>query len=78
MGERIIVVGGEIGHLKGIADVYAYTPESDSWAELTPLPKAMVDPVAEEVGGKIVVSYDWQPETYIGTPVAQGLVNRGK
>lgn len=69
MGERMIVVGGEVGHLEGVADVFAYSPESDRWAELTPLPKAMVDPIADVVDGRIVVSYDWEPETYIGTPV---------
>ena len=63
------MVGGEVKRFEAVADVFAYTPETDSWTSLTPLPKALVNPVADNVGGQIVVSYDREPETYIGTPL---------
>ena len=69
MGGRIIVVGGEVDHLKGVNNIFAYSPETDSWTELTPLPLAMVDPVAENVGGKLVVAYNWKPKAFVGTPL---------
>lgn len=69
MGGRIIVVGGEVDHLKGVSNVFAYDPKTDAWISLTPLPVAMVDPVAEDVGGKLVVAYDWKPRAFIGTPL---------
>lgn len=64
---RIVVVGGQIDHLEGVTNVVAYSPEADAWTELTPLPLAMVDPVAENVGGRIVVAYNWRPKAFIGT-----------
>lgn len=69
MGERILVVGGEVDHLKGISDVFAYSPETDSWSALTPLPQAMVDPVADSVNGQLVVAYNWKPKAFVGTPL---------
>ena len=69
MGDRIIVVGGEVDHLKGVNNIFAYSPKTDSWTELTPLPLAMVDPVAANVGGKLVVAYGWKPRAFIGTPL---------
>lgn len=68
VGERIIVMGGETHHLEGIAKIHAYTPRTDSWTELaSELPRAWVSPVARYVGGKIVVTGGWKPETWIGT-----------
>lgn len=67
MNGRVVVVGGEVGHLEGVADVFSYDPQADLWSELTPLPLAMVDPVAENVGGQIVVAYNWRPQAFIGT-----------
>ncbi len=64
---RIVVVGGEVDHLKGVTNVFSYNPQTDAWSELTPLPLAMVDPVAENVGGQIVVAYNWRPQAFIGT-----------
>lgn len=69
MGGRIIVVGGEVSHLKGVSDVFAYDPKTDIWTPLTPLPVAMIDPVAEDVNGKLVVTYGRKPEAFIGTPL---------
>ncbi len=69
MGGRILVVGGEVDHLKGVSDVFAYSPETDSWSALTPLPLAMVDPVADVINGQLVVAYNWKPKAFIGTPL---------
>src|SRR5690606_3386839 len=33
MGGRIIVVGGEYAHLKGVADVLAYDPKTNAWTK---------------------------------------------
>ena len=63
---RIVTVGGEVDHLEGVANVFSYNPRTDAWSELTPLPVAMVDPVAENVGGQIVVAYNWRPKAFIG------------
>lgn len=69
MGGRILVVGGEVDHLKGVSDIFAYSPETDSWSALTPLPQAMVDPVADNVNGQLVVAYNWKPKAFVGTPL---------
>ncbi len=69
VGGRIIVLGGEVDHLKGIDDVVAYDPETDVWSELTPMPVAAVDPVAGYVGGEIVVTKGWKTKAFIGTPL---------
>ena len=67
VGERIIVMGGEVAHLKASASVYAYDPKTDVWSELTPMPVARVSPVARYVGGKIVVASGWRAQAFIGT-----------
>ena len=64
---QIVVVGGEVDHLKGVTNVFSYNPQTNLWSELTPLPLAMVDPVAENVGGQIVVAYNWRPRAFTGT-----------
>ncbi len=69
MGGRIIVVGGEVDHLKGVSNVFAYDPKTNAWTSLTPLPIAMVDPVAENVDGRLVVAYGGRPKAFIGTPL---------
>ena len=69
VGGRIVVMGGEVDHLKGIDDVVAYDPETDTWSELTPMPVSAVDPVAGYVDGEIVVTKGWNPEAFIGTPL---------
>ncbi len=63
------MMGGEVDHLEGVDDVIAYDPKTDVWSELTPRPKAAVDPVAEYVGGEIVVTSGWKPKAFIGTPL---------
>ncbi len=69
MNGRIIVVGGEVGHLMGRPDTFAYNPKTDSWTALTPLPVKMLDPVADNVGGKIVVAYGRDPAAFVGEPL---------
>jgi N-acetylneuraminic acid mutarotase len=72
MGGRIIVVGGEIAHLKPITDVFAYDPETDTWTSLTDLPHALQSAVADEIGGEIFLTGGsgggWRAETYRATP----------
>lgn len=69
---RIIVVGGEVDHLKPVADVFAYAPETDTWTSLNDLPRALQSAVARSLGGQIVVTGGsgggWRAETYIGVP----------
>ncbi len=67
VGERIIVMGGEVAHLKAVANVYAYDPKTDVWSELTPMPVATVSPVARWVDGKIIFAR--KKQAWIGTPV---------
>lgn len=72
MGGRLIVVGGEVDHLKPVSDVFAYDPEVDSWTSLTDLPRALQSAVAAELGGDIFLTGGsgggWRNETYRGTP----------
>ncbi|WMT57069.1 Kelch repeat-containing protein [Truepera radiovictrix] len=72
MGGRIIVVGGEIAHLKPITDVFAYDPETDTWTSLTDLPHALQSAVADEINGEIFLTGGsgggWRAETYRATP----------
>ena len=67
VGERIIVMGGEVAHLKAVANVYAYDPKTDVWSELTPMPVATVSPVARWVDGQIIFAR--KKQAWIGTPV---------
>jgi N-acetylneuraminic acid mutarotase len=69
---RIIVVGGEVDHLKPVANVFAYAPETDTWNALSDLPQALQSTVARNIGGRVIVTGGsgggWRAETYIGVP----------
>ncbi len=67
VGERIIVMGGEVAHLKAVDNMYAYDPETEVWSELTSMPVATVSPVAGWVDGKIILARKTQ--AFIGTPL---------
>lgn len=56
LGGRIIVVGGEIDHLKPVANIFAYEPQTDTWSELSSLPIARMSTVADVVNGTIITA----------------------
>jgi len=71
MGNRILVAGGESSHGASIRNVYAYTPSTNTWAELTPLPIARFSGVATSIGGNIYFSTgNSSTLSWKGTPVA--------
>ena len=53
MGDRIIVLGGEIVHQSSINMVSAFSPATNSWTNLTPLPKDRFSGVAAVLTGDI-------------------------
>ena len=53
MGNRILVLGGEIVHQTSINMVSAYSPATNSWTNLTPLPKDRFSGVAAVLAGDI-------------------------
>lgn len=56
LGGRLIVVGGEIDHLKPVATIFAYDPNRNTWSELSSLPIARMSTVADTVGGTIITA----------------------
>ncbi|WP_310584524.1 NPCBM/NEW2 domain-containing protein [Deinococcus sp.] len=46
MAGRVVVVGGETGHVVPVSDVSAYDPVTNSWQALTPLPERRASAVA--------------------------------
>lgn len=56
LGGRLIVVGGEIDHLKPVATIFAYDPNRDAWSELSQLPVARMSTVADTIGGKLIIA----------------------
>ncbi len=67
---QIIVVGGEIDHLKPVDTVFAYNPAQDSWSELSPLPIARMSTVADTLNGEIITaggSGQRRADTFIAT-----------
>ncbi|MEO7960215.1 MAG: DNRLRE domain-containing protein [Ginsengibacter sp.] len=72
MGNRILVLGGETVHQTSISMVSAYSPATDTWENLTPLPQNRFSGVAGNIGG--IVYYtggSYSKTTFKGTPVVQ-------
>jgi N-acetylneuraminic acid mutarotase len=53
MGERIFVLGGEIRHGTSTKMVSAYSPATNSWQNLTPLPQTRYSGIAGAMSGNI-------------------------
>lgn len=53
MGNRILIFGGEIVHQTSVNLVSAYTPATNTWANLTPLPQSRFSGVAGIMNGTI-------------------------
>jgi len=70
LNDRIIVVGGrnDPGGQPTVSSVAEYNPQLNTWVQLRPLPTALIGPVAEAVGNRIIV-------TNGGTAYNQGSVN---
>lgn len=70
MGNRIIVAGGESAHGRPVRDVYAYTPSTNKWVALSPLPIARFSGVATSIGGSIYFTTgNSSTLSWKGTPV---------
>ena len=55
LGDRVVTIGG-LGELgASVPTVEAYTPASDAWESLMPLPAAVHHPAAAVVGGRLFV-----------------------
>jgi N-acetylneuraminic acid mutarotase len=68
MGDRIIVLGGESANELPKADAYAYSPATNSWQTLTPLPGPRFSGVAGLVDGKIYFTTGGSASTFEGAP----------
>ncbi|MCJ8164432.1 hypothetical protein MKJ04_06210, partial [Pontibacter sp. E15-1] len=70
VGERILVLGGETVHVTGVTNmVSAYTPATNSWENLTPLPRGRYSGVAAYLNSKIYYTGGSNSSiTYKGTP----------
>lgn len=91
IGNRILVLGGEIVHQTSINMVSAYTPATNTWENLTPLPANRYSGVAGNINGliyytggsKTKTTYKGTPQTQSGTttttlsPVADAYVRNG-
>ncbi|PAP76671.1 Kelch repeat-containing protein [Rubrivirga marina] len=57
---RILIVGG-VGrgaeNNQAMDQITAYDPQSDTWTELDPLPVRLLGPVAQVIGGQLVVTH---------------------
>jgi len=75
LGERIIVLGGETVHKTGQTNmVSAYSPATNSWQNLTPLPITRYSGVAAVLDGNIFYTAgSFTNITYKGTPALPGL-----
>ncbi|GAA4440128.1 hypothetical protein GCM10023188_37010 [Pontibacter saemangeumensis] len=71
--ERIIVLGGETEHVTGRTNmVSAYTPSTNTWENITPLPKSRYSGVAALLGGNIYYTGGSNSSTtYKGIPGEQ-------
>lgn len=73
MGDRIIVLGGEIAHQANINMVSAFSPATNSWINLTPLPENRFSGVAGVMTGDIFYTGGSKTKTtFKGTP--QGVI----
>ncbi|MEO7801782.1 MAG: kelch repeat-containing protein [Ginsengibacter sp.] len=91
MGNRILVLGAEIVHQTSVNMVSAYTPATNTWENLTPLPANRFSGVAGNINGliyytsgsKTKTTYKGTPQTQTGTttttlsPVADAYVRNG-
>ena len=70
MGDRILVMGGESANEVQAAQCYAYTPATDTWVTLTPLPTPRFSGVADVIDGRVYFTSGGNGKTtYQGTPV---------
>ncbi|MFD2515175.1 malectin domain-containing carbohydrate-binding protein [Pontibacter locisalis] len=75
VGTRILVLGGETVHKTGRTNmVSAYSPATNTWENLTPLPQSRFSGVAGVMGGNIYYTGGSNTSTtYKGTP--EGVTN---
>ena len=70
MGDRILVLGGETANGIQTNTVYAYTPATNKWQQLSNLPAARLSGVARVVNNQIVFTTGGNDSNpWIGTPV---------
>lgn len=70
LGDRIIVLGGQTSHNVPSSKVYAYSPSSNSWTSLTPIPIARAAGVAVELKGAIYyIGGNFSPVSRKATPI---------
>ena len=75
MGDRILVLGGEIVHKTSINMVSAYSPAANSWVNLTPLPQNRFSGVAGVMNSIIYYTGGSRTSTtYKGIPGSQSTV----
>ena len=73
LGDRILVLGGEIVHKTSVNMVSAYSPATNSWVNLTPLPSSRFSGVAGVMNSNIYYTGGSRTNTtYKGTPRYQG------
>ena len=75
LGQRIIVLGGELVYKKGQTNmVSAYSPASNTWQNLNPLPVTRYSGVAAVLDGNIYYTGgSYTNATYKGIPALPGL-----
>lgn len=75
MGTRIIVLGGEIVHQTSINMVSAFSPDLNSWTNLTPLPQNRYSGVAGAMNGNIFYTGGSKTNTtFKGIPAANAVI----
>lgn len=67
---RLVVLGGETSHGHRTSMVSAYTPATNTWQNLTPLPAARYSGVTGFLGGNIYYTGGASATTYKGMPQA--------
>jgi len=71
MADRIIVLGGELEHQTSTNMVSAFSPATNSWTNLTPLPKVRYSGTAAVMSGNIYYAGGSKTNTtYKGVPAA--------
>ncbi|WP_287131374.1 kelch repeat-containing protein [Candidatus Cyanaurora vandensis] len=69
VGNRILVLGGEIAHSSAVADTWAYDPTRDQWLSLTPLTTPRYSGIAGVINNQIYYTTGTlKANTYRGTP----------
>lgn len=75
MGNRIIVIGGEIVHQTSVNMVSAFSPAANSWINLTPLPKERFSGIAAVMTGNIFYAGGSKTNTtFKGIPATGGVI----